>query len=84
MSADPTAGSDPTPLPTQHILAADPNLVDHCLILSSFSHDRKIDPKAVEIASVKEESWRLATASFTNHLILKAEKLNFVFGYVIG
>ena len=84
MTVDPSAGSDLAPLPAQQILAADPNLLDHCLILSSFSHDSKINPKAVETEFAKDESWRLATASLTNCLILKAEKLNSVFGYVIG
>ena len=44
----------------------------------------KIDPKAAETESVKDESWRLATASFSSCLILKTEKLNSMFGYVIG
>ena len=84
MTGDPSAGSDPAPLSAQQILATNPNLLDHCLILSSFSHDSKIDPKAAETESVKDESWSLATTSFANCLILKAEKLNYAFGYVIG
>ena len=84
MTTDPSVGSDLAPLPTQKILAADPNLLDHRLVLSSFSHDKKIDPKATETNSVKDESWRLAKAIFSNCLILKDEKLNSMFGYVIG
>lgn len=42
-------GSDLAPLPTQEILAADPNLLDHHLILSSVSDDNKIDLKAIEL-----------------------------------
>ena len=80
VTVDPSAGSDLAPLPAQQILAADPNL----LILSSFNHDSKINPKATETKSVKDESWRLATTSFANCLILKSEKLNSAFGYVIG
>ena len=84
VTADPSASLDLAPFPAQQILAADLNLLDHHLIFSSFSHDNKIDPKAVDTESAKDESWRLATASFANYLILKAEKLNFAFGYVIG
>jgi len=84
MVVDSSVGSDLAPLPAQQILAADPNLLNHCLVLSSFKHDSKIDPKETEIESVKDESWRLAMTSFANYLILKAEKLNSAFGYVIG
>ena len=84
MTADPSAGLDLVPLPAQQILVADPNLLDHHLVLSSFSHDSKIDPKVAETESVKDESWRLAPANFANCLILKAEKLNSAFGYVIS
>jgi len=49
MTADPSAGSDLAPVAAQQILAADLNLLDHCLILSSFSHDSKIDLKAAEL-----------------------------------
>ena len=84
VTADPSAILDLALLPTQKILAANPNLFDHRLVLSSFNHDSKIDPKAAETESVKDESWRLATTSFANCLILKAEKLNSTFGYVIS
>ena len=84
MTADPSAGSDLASLPAQKILAADLNLLDHCLILSSFKHNSKIDPKAAEIESLKNERWRLAMASFANYQILMAEKLNSTFGYVIS
>ena len=84
MTADPSAGSDLALFPAQKILAVDLNLLDHRLVLSSFNHDNKIDPKAAETESMKDESWRLDTASFANCLILKAEKLNSMFGYVIG
>ena len=56
MTADPSVGSDLAPLPAQQILAADPNLLNHCLVLSSFNHDSKIDPKEAEIESMKDES----------------------------
>ena len=82
--ADPSAGSDLAPFPAQQILPANPNLLDHCLILSSFSHNSKIDENVSKTKSVKDESWRFATTSFANCLISKAEKLNFAFGYVIG
>ena len=49
----PSVGSDLAPLPEQQILAADLNILDHRLILSSLNHDNKIDPKAAEIESVK-------------------------------
>ena len=84
MTIDPSAGSDLAPLPAQQILAPDLNLLDHRLVLSSFSHDIKIDTKAAEIKTMKNESWRMATDSFINCLSLKAEKLNFVVGYVIS
>lgn len=84
MTVDPSAGSDLAPLPTQKILIADPNLLDHRLILSSFGHDSKIDQKAAKTKSTKDKRWRLAMASFANCLILKAKKLNSAFGYVIG
>ena len=64
VTTDPSAGSNLASLPTQQILAADPNLLDHRLILSSFSHDSKIDPKVAETESVKYESQRLAMANF--------------------
>ena len=56
VTADPSEGSDLALLPTQKILAADSNLLDHRLILSIFSHDSKIDPKVAKTESVKEES----------------------------
>ena len=56
MIADPSAGSDLAPLPAQQILATDPNLLDHHLILSSFNHDSKIDQKVAETKSTKDES----------------------------
>lgn len=84
MTTDRSVGTDLAPLPTQQILAADPNLLDHRLILSNFNHDSKIDPKAAEIKSMKNESQRLATVNFANCLILKDKKLNSTFGYVIG
>jgi len=55
VTADPSARSDPALLPTQQILAADPNLLDHRLILSNFNHDSKINPKATEIESPRFE-----------------------------
>ena len=84
MTADPSAGSDLAPFLAQQILGAYLNLLDHRLILSSFNHDSKINPKAAKTESVKDESWRLAMASFANCLILKAKKINSAFGYVIG
>ena len=83
-TVDPSAGSDLAPLPAQQIFVADLNLLNHRLVLSSFSHDSKIDSKAAVTKSAKDESWRLATTSFANCLILKAEKLNSTFGYVIS
>jgi len=55
VTADPSVGSDLAPLPTQQILATDPNLLDHCLVLSSFNHDNKINPKEAEIESPRFE-----------------------------
>ena len=81
VTVDPSAGSDLAPVPAKQILVADLNLLDHCLVLSSFSHDSKIDLKESETDSAKDKSWRLATASFANCLILKVEKLNSAFGY---
>jgi len=51
VTIDPSAGLDLALVPTQQILAADPNLLDHCLVLSSFSHDNKIDLKVAQLQS---------------------------------
>lgn len=55
MTADPSVGSNLALLPAQQILVADLNLLDHHLILSSFSHDNKIDPKVAKIESPRFE-----------------------------
>ena len=77
MTADPSAGSDLAPLPAQQILAADPNLLNHHRVLSSFSHDSKIDPKVAETESVKDESWILATANFSKLSNFEGRKAKF-------
>ena len=77
MTVDPRAGSDLAPLPSQQILVVDPNLLDHHLVLSSFSHDSKIDPKAAETKSMKDESWRLATANFAKLSNFEGRKAKF-------
>ena len=77
MTVDPSAGSDLASLPTQQILAADSNLLDDRLVLISFSHDNKIDPKATKTESVKEESWRLATSSFAKISNFEGRKAKF-------
>ena len=51
MTVDPSAVSDLALLPAQQILVVDPNLLDHRLILSSFNHNKKIDPKESKIES---------------------------------
>ena len=77
MTADPSVGSNLAPLPAQKILAADPNLLDHRLVLSSFSHNSKINPKVAETESVKDEIWRLATAIFAKLSNFEGRKAKF-------
>ena len=64
MTADLSARSDPVPLPAQQIFVADPNLLDHRLVLSSFSHDNTIDPKAAKTESVKGEKLEISYVRF--------------------
>ena len=77
MTVYPSAGSDLALLPAQQILVPDPNLLDHRLVLRSFNHDNKINPKATETESVKDERWRLAMASFAKIFNFEGRKAKF-------
>ena len=77
MTIDPSVGSDLALFPAQKILAADPNLLDHRLVLSSFKHGSKVDPKETETESVKDERWRLAMASFAKLSNFEGRKAKF-------